>query len=269
MTSLPGPEFEALIRPHVGDPLRLHPVGRGHTSDVAAMAHGAHGSFFVKAVRNRPGGRRDSLVREGQINPYVRPISPAVRWRAESEDWVVLGFEAIDGRPADFTPGSPDLPRIVGILNRIAAVPLPEIARDWVETRWDRYVTDPSKVELLRGDALLYTDIQPDNLLIGADGAWAVDWAWPTRGAAFIDPACLVVQLVAAGHTPGSAEAWASRCVAWASADPRAVDAFAAAMFALYGDLAARNPDAGWLKAMAAAAEGWVVHRGFACSSGH
>jgi RIO-like serine/threonine protein kinase len=30
---------------------------------------------------------------------------------------------------------------------------------------------------------LLHTDFNPLNVLMTADGAWIIDWAWPTRGA--------------------------------------------------------------------------------------
>jgi hypothetical protein len=40
---------------------------------------------------------------------------------------------------------------------------------------------------VLDGDALLHTDFNPLNILVGPDRVWMIDWAWPTRGAAFID----------------------------------------------------------------------------------
>jgi len=146
---------------------------------------------------------------------------------------------------------------------RITAISLPGIARDWTETRWDAHTDDTS---LFRGDTLLYTDINPDNLLIGESHTWAVDWAWPTRGAAFIDPAQLVVQLIAAGHTPEAAENWATECTAWSAADPRAIDVFSTANARLWQTRASRPPDLAWLQAMADAARQWTDHRHHASS---
>ncbi|HEY3688213.1 MAG TPA: protein kinase [Streptosporangiaceae bacterium] len=259
--SLPGPEFQALIRPHTGDLIDLRPTPSGHTSDVSILVTSEKGRFFVKAVRNRPGGRRDSLVREGLINPYVRPISPAVRWQIEDDTWLALGFAYVDGRSADFTPASPDLPAIIDTLNRIADLDLPEVARAWPETRWDRFAANETDAAHFAGDALLYTDINPDNLLIGNRETWAVDWAWPTRGAAFIDPACLILQLIADGHTPESAESWAAGCKTWATAAPEAINAFALATLRMNRHHADRHPDAPWLAAMATAAQTWTDHR--------
>lgn len=254
--------FPALIHPYTGDLTRTAPpVSPGYGSDLTVLVECENGRFFVKGMRNRPGGRLDSLMREKAINPFVQSVAPTLLWAAEDEEWATLGFEVLDGRPSNFEPGSPDLEASVALLNRIGGFPLPSIAQDWPETRWDRYTADRTEAELFRGDALLYTDINENNLMFGDGRAWAVDWSWPTRGAAFIDPACLVVQLVAAGHSPESAESWAARCRAWNNADPKAVDAFAAAKTRMYWTLAFRKPEETWLKAMAEAAEVWANHR--------
>jgi hypothetical protein len=100
------------------------------------------------------------------------------------------------------------------------------------------------------------------NLLIGEGRSWVVDWSWPTRGAGLIDPAMFVLQLVAAGHTPRDAEAWASRCPAWANADPGAIDAFSVAYVRMNRHRALRRPDESWLGDMAKPAGTWAAHRG-------
>jgi hypothetical protein len=256
------PELWALVRPFTGEAVRVQPTARGFSSDVSAVVTCEKGPFFVKAIRNRPGGRRDSIIRERLINPYVCPVSPALRWDAEDDEWIVLGFEAVEGRSSGFEPDSPDLPEVVDVLNRIGKLGLPEVAQGWPETRWDRFAVDEADAALFQGEALLHTDINPSNVMIGDQDNWAVDWAWPTRGAAFIDAACLVVQLVAAGHSAESAESWVAGCTAWAGADPTAVDAFAAATLRMHRTFADRHPEASWLTAMAEAARSWADHRG-------
>ncbi|GAA1175078.1 hypothetical protein GCM10009654_35350 [Streptomyces hebeiensis] len=258
----PGPEFWDLIRLHTGDLADVRPTPRGFSSDLTALVESEKGRFFVKAMANRPGGRRDSIVRERLINPAVQPISPALRWHTENDAWVVLGFEAVEGRTSDFAPDSPDLPAIVGVIDRIGELGLPPVAHDWPETRWNRFAAHPADVSLFQGEALLHTDINPSNLLVGDGNTWAVDWSWPTRGAAFIDPACLVVQLIAAGHSVESAESCASDCAAWARADPKAIDAFAAATSRMHRAFAERRPGVQWLGAMGEAARSWAAHRG-------
>ncbi|MCQ8192450.1 protein kinase [Streptomyces rugosispiralis] len=257
----PGPGFRALIRPYTGQVTRIGPPdGHGFSTDLLAVVDCENGPFFVKAMKNRPGGRRDQMVREKVINPFVRSVAPALLWSVEDEEWIVLGFELVKGRETDFTPASADLPVVVDLLNRIHDMELPRVVRGWTETRWD-WFADRGAPALFRGDTLLHADINPSNLLIG-QRSWVVDWSWPTRGAAFIDPAMLVVQLVAADHTPESAESWVSTCAAWANADPKAIDAFAVAYARMNRHRALRRPGERWLAAMAEATEAWATHRG-------
>ncbi|GAA0434281.1 protein kinase [Streptomyces luteireticuli] len=266
MAELPDGHFRELIRPYTGEVTKVHIPKQGFTTEFAAVIDSEKGPFFVKAMFNRPGGRKDSILRERAINPYVQPLSPRLLWSVGGDDagWIILGFEVIDGRGLDFEPGSPDLPLAVDLLNRAANLGLPDVARDWTEDRWDAYVSSEDELALLRGDALLHTDINPSNMVTGPAGSWLIDWSWPTRGAAFIDPACLVVQLISAGHTPESAGGWAARCTAWANADPKAIDVFAAADLRMYRAVAAQRPDQAWLGALADAAQVWADHRGVA-----
>lgn len=158
------------------------------------------------------------------------------------------------GSHADFTPASTDLRAIVDAVAAIGKLTCPNLAQEWFETRRDRFIDQP---HLFAGDALLYTDINPDNMLVGDSKVAVVDWSWPTHGAAFINPACLVVQLVAAGHTPAEAEEWASRCPAWSGADPVAIDAFAAVTVRMYQHFDARDP-APWRTVMTNAVTSWA-----------
>ncbi|WP_240796208.1 hypothetical protein [Streptomyces sp. RFCAC02] len=250
-----------LISAFTGNVTSVEPIGRGGFTDLTAVVTADAGRFFVKAMRNRPGGRRDQMLRERAINPCVRSLAPALLWSGENGDWIVYGFERVEGRRTDFRPGSDDLPVITELVNRIGVLELPDVARDWQETRWDWWA-DEGAPELFRGDALLHADVNPGNLLIGEGRAWVVDWSWPTRGAAFIDPAMLVHQLIAAGHTPDEAEALAADCPAWTEADPAAIDAFVIAYARMNRHRALRNPGQPWLGAMAEATEAWAAFRG-------
>ncbi|MFE9610095.1 hypothetical protein [Streptomyces sp. NPDC006012] len=261
-THSPLSEILSLIQEHTGPVTEFRRTEQGNRSDLTAIADCATGPFFVKAMRNRPGGRRDSLVREREINDHLGHISPPLLWDVEAEDWLILGFEVVDGRAADFAPDSPDLPLAVDALALIGRLPLPEIARNWTETRWDRFASDNWEAELFRGDSLLYTDINPDNMMVQGRRMRVLDWAWPTKGAGFIDPALLVVQLIASGHSPAGAEKWAAQLAAWHRADPRAIDAFAAANLRMSVAFSERKPDEGWLKSLVIACRLWTDHRG-------
>jgi len=252
----PGSDFWTLIAPYTGAISAVRHTERCYSSDVTAIVECAAGPVFLKAVRE-PSPHSSSFAREAQINQYVTSVSPALRWRLHDHGWIVLAFDVVSGNYADFTPGSPDLPAVAGAVNAIGAIDCPGLARDWRETRWDRFTDQAS---LLAGDALLYTDINPDNLIITGGGALVVDWSWPTRGAGFIDPACLVVQLIAAGHTAAGAEQWAQHCTAWRSADPEAISVFATATVRMYQHFETRDP-APWRNAMTQAAAMWAAHR--------
>lgn len=252
--------YKDLILPHTGPIIDMRPVQGGSGFSTTALVTSGAGEFFVKGVPNRPGGRLDSVVREGLINPALTGIAPTLRWKVEGQPWFVLGFDVVQGRVAEYTPGEDhDLSQVVGLIDRIAAVELPPEAAGWAESRWDRFTDTP---HLLAGDTLLYTDIQPDNVLIGADRTWVVDWEWPTVGAAFLTPACLVVQLIASGHTPAEAEAWVGGCETWKTADPEAIDAFARAHVGIQQWVVEARPEEKWRKSMLAAAEAWAEHRG-------
>ena len=201
MTHAPlEPDLATLIEQHTGPILEAARTPRGFTSDYTGIIRAASGRVFVKAVRD-PGRLASSLEREAAINPAVQHLSPALRWQARGHGWLALGFQHAPGKHASFTPGSPDLPAVTRAIDRIATITLPPVAQDWRESRYDRYANGTAA--LFAGGTLLHGDINPDNLLTGPDGdVTIVDWSWPTHGAAFIDPACLVIQLIAAGHTP-------------------------------------------------------------------
>ncbi|GGZ45087.1 hypothetical protein GCM10010387_44450 [Streptomyces inusitatus] len=174
---------------------------------------------------------------------------------------MALGFEQVEGRPSRFEPDSPDLAAVLDLLGRIGEIALPSLVEDWHETRWDAFAADEAEAQLFRGDSLIHGDVAPGNFLVGTGHSWAVDWAWPTRGAGFIDPSLLILQLIAAGHTPASAENLVSPCPGWSRSDPRGIDAFARANLRMFRHWAQRYPEQTWLRAMETAAKVWVDHR--------
>lgn len=251
----------ALIEPHTGPIVHESRAERGFTSDYTGTVEGEKGKVFVKAVR-AAGRLASSLEREEAINPHVREFSPPLLWASRDDSWHALGFEHVAARHASFKPGSADLPAVVDVLDRISRTPLPEIARPWTETRYDKHAPEGT-AGLLKGQGLLHGDINPDNILIGDSGkAQVVDWSWPTHGEDSIDFGCLVLQMIAAGWTPGDAERLIEEadCAAWRLAKPEALDAFAAACASMYRWFEETDP-APWRKAMTQAAAAWLRHR--------
>jgi hypothetical protein len=251
-----------------GPVLSTKTVGDGQNSAIATILETGHGRVFVKGLRMDHRGVV-TQQRESAINPYVRAVSPALLWRIEIDGWDLLCFEHVDGRGADYTPGSPDLSHLVGAMRRLAELPCPDVPPVYfrrAEQRWAEAIDDPTARDVLAGDTILHTDYNPANILITKDGAQIIDWAWPTKGAAWIDPACLIPRLIACGHTPASAEDIAQQCPAWADADPAAIDVFASALTALWRDIARDQPDEKWKQSLAASARQWHEYRSAAVS---
>jgi len=147
--------------------------------------------------------------REAALAGHVTGIGPALRWQIEAGGWNILGFEHLTGHPADLSPGSGDLAALATTLTQLGQIPAPNVALARIEQRWAGHV-DEQDLALLTGDRLLHTDLNPHNILVTGRGARIVDWAWPALGAAFINPACAALWLIAEGNAPAAAETWAS-----------------------------------------------------------
>jgi Ser/Thr protein kinase RdoA (MazF antagonist) len=132
----------------------------------------------------------------------------------------------------------------------------PDSALKHAEQRWGPYSPSP---EQFAGHTLLHTDLAPHNVLI-TDRAHLIDWAWPTRGAAWIDPAVLILRLMEAGHTATTADEWArANLPAWTAAHPAPVTAFSAANAALWDEIAHSDGQV-WKKNMARHAHDWLTY---------
>jgi len=208
---------------------------------------------------NHPGVVRQH--REAMINPHVLSLAPRLRWQAEDAGWNLLAFDYLPAaRHADYTPGSADLPAVVDVLNRLQQIPCPDLPVKRAEQRWAAYLDHDTARDLLTGQTLLHTDFNPLNVLMDAGAAWLIDWAWPTRGAAFIDPACFLLRLMLDGHTAPQAEAWAQHCDSWATASDQAVSVFALACARLYAEIAREDPQP-WKRHLAGVACEWARYR--------
>lgn len=235
----------------------------GTNCDVAAILDTeSAGHVFLKGLPEDHDSV-SSQQREARVSPYVEAIGPRMLWQDTVSGWDLIAFEAIDdARHADYTPGSPDLAMLGTVMAKLAEIPCPPVPMMSAIRRWGRYLDDAADVALLDGDSLLHTDYHGGNVLITQDRAWLVDWAWSTRGAAFIDLALVIPRLIAAGHSPDDAEAWAAKHTAWQDANPTAVTVFAHAVARLWRQLAHNDPDAAWRRPMVEAAAIWAIHRG-------
>lgn len=244
------------IESRVGSVISAETAAEGLNSALALVLRSDTGAVFVKGLRaDHPGSA--AQLREAMINPYVLDVAPELLWRIEIEGWHVLAFDHVDGRHADYAPGSADLPKVVAAMDVLTKLPCPDLPLKQAEQRWANYVDDASARDLLRGDSLLHTDFNPLNILINDGSTYIIDWAWPTRGAAWIDPACLILRLMAAGHTAAEAESWAARTVAWATAPRAGITVFADANRRMWREIARNDPQP-WKQRMATAADAWA-----------
>jgi hypothetical protein len=255
-------ELTAIIQENTGPWLAPLERAKGYGTDINGTVRSSEGAWFIKAMTKRSPGRSKQIIREADINPYLSGVAPKLLWRESSRLWDVIAFEVVEGRGADLCPGSKDRGRVTGLLNKVARNEVPGIARTWVEERWDWYCRDWDEVRLLRGDTLIHSDIHSSNFILGSTGDWLVDWGWPTVGAPFIDPSILILQMISAGQSPEEAEAWASDCPGWATADKGAVDVFAAATYRMRAKVAESRPDEKWLGAVAESSRRWCEYRG-------
>ncbi|MEV5567926.1 hypothetical protein AB0L54_34490, partial [Streptomyces sp. NPDC052196] len=255
------PATRTAVAARTGPIYTATPVGAGRNSEIAVTLDTPTGRIFVKGLRSHH-PRVWTQRREATINPYVAPLAPRLLWTIDDGEWNLLGFEHLDGRPADYSPHANDLPLVAEAIITLAGVRAPaDVELKQIEQRFADYVDTPEDAALLRGDTVLHTDWTPDNVLIVDNTARVVDWAWPTRGAAWIDAACWVVWLISAGHTPAEAEQWAAKTPAWSTAPPRGLDVFARAQQRLWAGIAADAPDIAWKQDLAAAAAHWSTHR--------
>ncbi len=234
----------------------------GQNSPLAAIIDARDGKVFAKGL---PAGHRRVITqaREAAVAPLVRDISPALLWHFDEAGWNVLGYEYAPGRHADYTPGSPDLDRLVQLMDTLSQIKVKDEPGPFkrAEDRWKPYLDDPGSASVFVGPVLTHSDWTPDNVLVSEHRAWLIDWAWPTLGADWNDPACWVLRLMASGgHTAHEAERQASRLPAFQAANPAHIDLFAAANVLLWAEVAQSSMSA-WTKKMAQAAHSWSAYR--------
>lgn len=245
------------VERRIGPVLRARTADAGANSGIAATVHTAEATLFVKGVpTGHPQARTQQ--REAAINPYLPSSCPRLRWHLRAAGWDLIGYEHLVARHPDYTPGSADLPLVARALVELQNTPCPDIDLKRAEHRWSGYA-GPAGVGQLVGDTLLHTDLAPHNMLV-TDRAHLIDWAWPTRGAAWIDPAVLILRLMEAGHTAEAADGWArAQFPSWAAAPHASVAAFSDANARTWNEIAHNDPQP-WKKHLARLAHDWVTY---------
>ncbi|GAA4224837.1 hypothetical protein GCM10022254_05240 [Actinomadura meridiana] len=256
---LPAQVREA-IEEKAGTVVKAEPISEGINSDVTLVLHLRSDRLFVKGSRTDNPRRMRSLGREAVINPYVVPISPALAFEIETAGWKLLGWEYIDGRRIDYSPGSPDIPKIVETLAWLAEIECPDLGFPELPARMKNF-TPEDDLWRFAGSGLLHTDPNPGNVRIANGKAYLVDWACPTRGIAWSDAAEVALCLITCGHTPADAERIIADLPVWRTADTTSVEISVASTEATWTGLYPEsNPDP-WINATVAAARRWAAYR--------
>jgi Phosphotransferase enzyme family len=235
----------------------------GNHAEIAGTLHTEHGRVFVKGTRLLPdqpygGGEAWSLRNEAAVIPHARPYAPDLLWQVETAGWLLVAFEHIEGRHPRYHPGSADLEPVATVIAGLSELPCPDAVRLRVE---DRYRSQDPAAQALAGTALLHCDLNPSNILITPDGhVRVVDWAFASRGAAWLECAFLLPWLVRDGHASEDAEAWLDRFPAWKQADPTIIDSFATWLATAWTrrDVPGAAP---WITEYTGIARTWAAHR--------
>lgn len=244
-----------LIEDETGPINTAEQISEGRNSEISVIVHTHNEVTFVKG-RKADHPQAWTQEREKLINPYIVHISPYLKWSTSNHEWNLLGFEYIAGRRVNYTPGSDDIPMVARTLLKLQEIPCPDIELKQAQQRWAAYTDIP---ELFTGGNLLHTDWSPGNLLINGH-AYMVDWAWPTKGAGWIDPACWAVWLIASGHQPHTAESFLSDIPSWENAPRASIDEFVRVQARMWEDIAADSPET-WPTNLAEAAQLWAKYR--------
>ncbi|HEY8300280.1 MAG TPA: phosphotransferase [Jatrophihabitans sp.] len=196
---------------------------------------------FVKGCGPHSGGESYALHRaEARIAAALPVTVPAPRLLAEFEadGWIVVAFEAIDGRPPA-QPWKPD--ELDGILSTVtllaevvnpSPIDVPTVAERLADTfqgwrrlrvareadedlRWLdpwalRHLDELAGLETRWGEAaagpgLAHADLRADNMLITEDRVIVVDWPWACRAVAWFDLLGMLPSIqLAGGPEPGT-----------------------------------------------------------------
>jgi hypothetical protein len=190
----------------------------GFSPGVAARLRCADGTrAFCKAVSPAANADSPQVHRDEIRNAATLPAAaPVPRLIASYDDgtWVALLLEDVGGRQPLLPWRLDELTRVVSAIDGMHAVltPCPANApvasEEWHEqfTNWRLIEEFPAALDewcvrhvdaladlesrwgqATTGDTLLHMDLRADNLLVGDEQVWVVDWPWAMRGHPLLD----------------------------------------------------------------------------------
>jgi hypothetical protein len=131
-----------LIEKETGPIRAVTELSEGRNSEISVIVRTNGDATFVKGRR---AGHPQAWTQEREriINPLVRHISPALKWSSVNGDWDLLGFEYMPGFHADYSPGSPDIPKVMRTLLQLQEIACPDIDVKRADQRWASYTGAP------------------------------------------------------------------------------------------------------------------------------
>lgn len=163
--------------------------------------------------------------------------APRLLWSHDDGDWVLLGFEAVTGRSPELPWRPTDLTRVLGTLVDLAAARprpghgLPEQSAVWATTftGWQSFARlgtqelaaavertgglaewavrhleqlvawEREAPQAAAGEALVHGDLRADNVILGPERVWLVDWPHAGVGAPWLDLAGMLPSVTMQG----------------------------------------------------------------------
>ena len=212
-------DLRGLIEARVGEVTEWTSHDGGYSPGPALTLTTATGRVFVKAADAVEHPFSADLHRREARATALLPSNvpaPALRWFVDSDassDWVVLAFDAVDGRSPRTPWSAGDVRAVAEVVGTIAEITAPAglpafsdsmtfdgwqgLAADatgletydpWALANLDRLAgIEPTWTEAVAGDRLVHQDLRGDNVLLTEKGAVVVDWPYASRGAAFCD----------------------------------------------------------------------------------
>jgi aminoglycoside phosphotransferase (APT) family kinase protein len=250
-------DVRAMVEQHLGGPVvEAASMDAGFTPGFASVLTAGNGNrLFVKAAntvaqRQFADAYREEARTLRALCDTLGDAIPAPRllW-VHDEEWVVLGFEAEDGRTPQRPWQRPQLDRALDLAEDIAAttrsVPsnlslsplwedIPRLVTGWndVAGDWPHRAESAALAarcpDLPDSDRFLHSDLRDDNILLCRDGrTLACDWNWPALGPVWLD---LVILLVSAHGDGHDADALLGSRALSRDVDRESVDAWLAAL---------------------------------------
>ena len=168
--------IRAAVEQHTGPAETAETAPHGVMSRLACTVHTPAGRAFIKGTRHDD--PQAWVYRHEARVTRCAPLAPRVLWEVAADGWMLYGYEYIEGRHPDLTPGSGDLAPLLRTLTVTSQAPWPEaLDKKPLHTRWTEFLPEDVPPGL-QGRRLAHTDMSPHNMLRTPGGKLLLlDWA--------------------------------------------------------------------------------------------